>query len=308
MSRKPRSLAASLLASGAVLLAAAPAAAWPFGGAPRPADQTAAASSSPASSKTPGGPQTGPQKASPEQRAAAQRLDPLARAAFWQHEAAIDPKDPDAGLGLAVALRQLGRNDEAADSAERVLLFAPKNEDALLESARDHIAAGHGFYSIAPLKEAEALYPKDWRPVSLMAVAMEQDERPDEALAAYDHALKLSPNNPAILSNFALFQAQRGKVAEAEALLRQAVAQPTATAQERQNLALVLGLQGKLAEAEGLMRQDLPPEVADANLAYLKGAYARGGAPIAPTPSAPQPTNAPPRTWGSVQLSDAKGG
>jgi Flp pilus assembly protein TadD len=305
MSRKPRSLAASLLAVGGVLLVAAPAGAWPFGGAPKPADQTAAASSTPAGQKTP----TGPQKASPEQRAAAQRLEPLPRAAFWQHEAAIDPKDPEAGLGLAVALRQLGRNDEAADSAERVLLFAPKNEDALLESARAHIAAGHGFYAIPPLKQAETLYPKDWRPVSLMAVALEQDERPDDALAAYNQALKLSPNNPAVLSNLALFQAQRGNVAEAEALLRKAVAQPTATAQERQNLALVLGLQGKLAEAERLMRQDLPPEVADANLAYLKG----GAAPAAATPASsgaqpakPQPQ--PARTWGSVQGADGKGG
>ena len=42
--------------------------------------------------------------------------------------------------------------------------------------------------------------------------------------------------------------------------------------QIRQNLALILGLEGKLAEAEQLERQDLPPELADANIAYLKAA------------------------------------
>jgi Flp pilus assembly protein TadD len=73
-----------------------------------------------------------------------------------------------------------------------------------------------------------------------------------------------------VLSNLALFHAARGDAPPAEALLRRAVAQPGADAQERQNLALVLGLQGKLAEAERLMRQDLPPEVANANLAYLR--------------------------------------
>jgi len=259
MSRNPRHIAA-LLAGAALFAAATSAAAWPFGGS--------SASTSPpaAGDKT----QTGPQKATPEQRAAANRLDPLARAAFWQHELNIDPKDPEAGVALAVALRQLGRYDEAADTAERMLLFSPKNEDALLESARAHIAAGHGFYAIGPLKQAEALYPKDWRPVSLMGVALEQDERPDEAFAAYNKALKMSPNNPAVLTNLGLFYAQRGDQIQAEMLMRQAAAQPGATAQERQNLALVLGLNGKLTEAEHLIRQDLPPEAADADLAYLK--------------------------------------
>src|SRR5579875_2318136 len=150
MSRNPRS-AAALLAGVALIVCVSPAAAWPFGGS-----KPATATSAPAAKAAPGA----PQKATAEQRAAAARLDPLARAAFWQHEATIDPKDAEAGLGLAVALRQLGRNDEAADAAERVLLFAPKNETALLESARAHIGAGHGFYSIQPLKQAMALYPK----------------------------------------------------------------------------------------------------------------------------------------------------
>ena len=46
----------------------------------------------------------------------------------------------------------------------------------------------------------------------------------------------------------------------------------------RQNLALILGLEGKLAEAERLERQDLPPELAEANMAYLRAASNRTGA------------------------------
>jgi Flp pilus assembly protein TadD len=142
------------------------------------------------------------------------------------------------------------------------------------------------------------LAPKDWRPVSLMALALDQDKRPDEALASYQEALRLSPENPAILSNLALYYAVRKNIPEAEALLRRAVAQPGATAQERQNLALVLGLQGKSLEAEHWMRQDLPPEAADANLSYLEAAA---------TPFARSPASAPAasshasgRTWGSL--------
>lgn len=296
MSRKSARIAAAVLSVGLALVAAAPASAWPFGGA--------------AAKPAPKADPNAPKKATPEERAAAARLDPLARAAFWQHEVQIDPADAEAGVGLAAALRALGKYDEAADSAERVMVIAPKNEEAMLESARAHISAGHGFYALAPLKQAEALYPKDWRPVSLLGVALEQDERPDEALAAYNHALKLSPDNPGVLTNIALFYATRGDVARAEALLRQAVAQPTATAQERQNLALIVGLRGKLPEAEHLMRQDLPPEAADANLSYLKASNAPAAASTT-TPAAPPvkaPARPPARTWDSVQQSDATGG
>ncbi len=285
------------LLTALTLSVAGPASAWPFGGAAKPP--------APANAKTD---PNAPKKATPVERAEAMKLDPLSRAAFWQHELTLDPADQEAGVGLAAALRSMGKYDEAADQADRVVVIAPKNEEALLESARDHIGAGHGFYGIQPLKDAETLAPKDWRPVSLMGVALEQTQRPDEALVAYNQALKLSPNNPAVLSNLALFYATRGDAAQAETLLRLAAAQPASTAKERQNLALVLGLEGKTAEAEHLMRQDLPPEVADANLAYFKGAAAPQ--PLAPT-AAVQPARAPiqpARTWTSVQQSDAKGG
>jgi Flp pilus assembly protein TadD len=296
MSRNPARPILILAAAALSLAAAGPAAAWPFGGPAKPA----AAPAKPADPNA-------PKKATPEARADAARLDPLSRSAFWQRELNLDPSDAEAAIGLSDALRAMGKYDEAADAVDRMMVIAPKNEAVLLESARAHIGAGHGFYAIQPLKDAEALAPKDWRPVSLMGVALEQTQRPEEALAAYDQALKLSPDNPAVLSNLALFYATRGDTAQAEALLRRAAAQPTSTVQERQNLALVLGLEGKTAEAEHLMRQDLPPEIADANLAYFKGSPPPARAAIQPAsaPAVPQP---PARTWTSVEKSDAKGG
>ena len=51
-------------------------------------------------------------------------------------------------------------------------------------------------------------------------------------------------------------------------------AKPAASAKARQNLALLLGMEGRLNDAERLMREDLPPEVADNNLAYLRAVSA----------------------------------
>lgn len=212
------------------------------------------------------------QKATPAQRIEAERLDPLARAAFWAHEIETDPRDLEAGVKLSSALRVLGRNEEAITSAQRVLVIEPENREALLETAKGFLASGAGFYAVGPLTRLRELDAKDWRYPSLLGVAYEQVSREEDALAAWALALKLSPDNPAVLSNQAMHFAAKGDAVQAEALLRKAAGQPGASLQVRQNLSLILGLQGKLDEAEKIQRQDLPPELAEANMAYLRGA------------------------------------
>ena len=245
--------------------AAKPAATQPPAGQPAAAGAPAARSAKPSASPK-------PLKATPEQRAEAERLDPLGRAAFWAREVDVDPTDNDARLKLARALRALGRFDEAGAAADQILVMQPNNSEALLESARAKLGANQGFYAIDAAQRAAALAPTDWRPVSLMAVALEQSERDQEALAAHQKALALAPNNAATLTNLGMFYAAHGDPAKAEPLLRKAAATPGAGVQERQNLALVLGLEGRFDEAERLERQDLPPAVVDNNLAYLRAA------------------------------------
>ena len=224
-------------------------------------------------------------KAAAEERARVARLDPLARAAFWTNEAQIDPADAEAGIQMAVAMRQMGNYPEAVAAADQVLVSHPNNVEAMLEIARAHVARGQGFYAIEPARKAQALAPRDWRIPSLLGVAYEQASRPDEARAAHEQALALAPHNATALSNYALFRAGRGETSQAEAMLRQAAALPDATIAVRQNLALVLGLQGRMAEAERLARQDLPPQEVENNLAWLRSARAplaaSGGAPSA---------------------------
>jgi len=205
----------------------------------------------------------------------------LSRSAFWSREFDHDPTDAVAGVELAVALRLLGHYEESTATATRVLVLHPDNLPALLESARGYIEMDKGFYALEPLKKAQAAAPRDWTVYMLEGVAHEQNEQPEDARTAYLQALTLSPNNPAVLSDLALWYAKRGDTCEAEKLLRTASAQPTANAQERQNLALVLGMEGRFTEAEQLMRQDLPPPITDNNLAYLRAEAATPKTPNA---------------------------
>lgn len=211
-------------------------------------------------------------KATPAERAAVARMDPLARAAFWARELDVDPADAEAGVQLSMALRTMGSYDDAVAAIGRTLAAQPDNVEALMELAKSHVGRGQGFYAIDPARRAQQLAPRDWRPPSLLGVAYEQAQRDEEALAAHRLALSLAPDNPSAISNLALFQASHGQPAEAEALLRKAIARPGAPMAVRQNLALVLGLQGRLDEAEKLARQDLPPELVANNMAWLRAA------------------------------------
>lgn len=230
----------------------------------------------------------GRQPAAADVRAAYDRADPLARQIFWTDQAEINPMDPVAGVKAAQALRELGRFDQAAEMAGKVLLVQPANVEAMLEAGRAHIARGQAFYGIASLEAARNARPADWRAWSLLGAAYEQVRRPDDARAAWTQALVLSPDNPDVLSNMAISAMTRGDAAGAEPLLRRAAAQPGASLKVRLNLAMVLGLTGNMAEAEQILRRDLPPEAADRNLAWLRERAGGTGVDQA-------------RTWGSLQ-------
>ena len=230
-------------------------------------------------------------------RASYDRADALSRSVFWAQEQQINPMDPVAGVKLAQALREMGQFDQAAETAQGVLTVQPANLDAMLEVGRAHIARGQAFYGIAALEQARAAAPRDWRPLSLLGVAYQQVRRPDDAKTAWTEALRLSPDNPDVLTNAAIAQMGEGNAPAAEILLRRAAAQPNATLKVRQNLALSLGLQGKTAEAEQILRRDLPPEVADANLRWLAERTVAASAVAAPAVA----ETGTARTWSSVQ-------
>ena len=226
--------------------------------------------------------------ASAEARAAYDRADPLSRSVFWTEQAELNPMDPIAGVKAAQAMRDLGRYEEAANMAERVLLVQPANVEAMLEVGRGHIARGQAFYGVGALEKARDANPRDWRAWSLLGTAYEQVRRSQDAQAAWAQALALSPDNPDVLTNMAISAMTRGDTAAAEPLLRRAAAQPGASLKVRLNLAMALGLNGKMDEAEQMMRRDLPPDAADRNLAWLR---ARAGSAAADQA----------RTWDSLQ-------
>jgi Flp pilus assembly protein TadD len=213
--------------------------------------------------------------ATPEERAAAYRLEPVSRAAFWNAEYSRNPADREAALEFSRALRAIGSAPEAAAVAEQAVRQNPGDADLLMALAAARVDEGRAPAAVGPLEQAIAAAPDDWRPYSLLGVSLDQMGRHEEARQNYLQALQVSPNNPAVMTNLGMSYAVAGDAANAELTLRDAAAQPDATAYTRQNLALVLAYQGKFEEAENLALVDLPVAAVRNNMDYARSMLSR---------------------------------
>ena len=135
---------------------------------------------------------------------------------------------------------------------------------------KDYLAADRLGLAVQTLRQAAEIQQKDWDVQSALGVAFDYQGNYAEARKAYERALVLSPDNPVVLNNLGLSQAEAGQLAEAAVTLQKAVNQPKASAQVRQNLALIEALKGNVTAAERLSRQDLPPEQVRSNSAYYR--------------------------------------
>lgn len=196
--------------------------------------------------------------------------DYVAAAAYWGTLYERNPDQADAAVNYSRALRQIGSVAQAIGVMQRTHITNGSNADVLAEYGKVLAAGGRADQAAAMLNEAARLSPKDWSVRSALGVALDQMGLYDAARQSYEEALALSPGNPSVLTNLGLSYALSGDLDNAERTLRQAVADSRADAHARQNLAIVLGLKGNFDEAARLARADLPANVADGNIAYLR--------------------------------------
>ena len=174
-------------------------------------------------------------------------------------------------VGLSCGLRQLKKSLEAQAIILRALKDAPKNVDLRTEMGKVQLALGEPLKSIETLSRVDAkIKDARWDIKAALAVAYDRIGMYDQAERRYRQALNLSPENPIIMNNFSLSLAQAGKLPEALKILERAAALPEATPRMRQNLALLHAMKGDLPTAETYVRRDMPPDIADQNMAYYQ--------------------------------------
>jgi Flp pilus assembly protein TadD len=181
-----------------------------------------------------------------------------------------NPQDAEAAIRYAQALRATGQRSQAAAVLEQASLQTPKNSALLGAYGRALADVGNYKQALEVLSRAHTPDNPDWRILSVQGAVLDQMGRHEEAQRYYNHALKIVPDEPSVLSNLGLSYALSKNLPKAEATLKRANERPGAEPKARQNLALVVGLQGRFAEAETIARGDLSPDEAAANVAYLR--------------------------------------
>lgn len=208
--------------------------------------------------------------ATEEERAAIENQDLLTQAAFWAEAYELNPGDRQAAYKLSSVLRQLNSTQRAAEVARQALALYPDDVELLGAYGLAMLAGGRGQLAIEPLSRALMQDRSDWHLVNGLGVALDQSGRSDQARAHFREALTLQPGEPSILNNLALSHLMAGEPEQAESVLRQAMSALNAGPQIRQNLAMALALQGRFDEARQIALIDSTPEMAEANLDYIR--------------------------------------
>ena len=188
----------------------------------------------------------------------------------WGERYRANPKDAEAAINYAQALRGNGQRSQAVAVLEQSSIQNPKHMGVLGAYGRALADVGNYRQALEVLNRAHQPDQPDWRILSVQGAVLDQMGRHDEAQRYYGTALRIVPDEPSVLSNLGLSYALSKDLVRAETTLRRAAGQSRVDPRVRQNLALVVGLQGRFSEAEGIARADLPSDEAAANVAYLR--------------------------------------
>jgi Flp pilus assembly protein TadD len=191
--------------------------------------------------------------------------------------------DLDSGVRQAQLLRLAGQYDGAIHILSQLMLVASDDARVVGEYGKTLAEMGRAQDAVQFLGRTVQLQPQDWSAYSALGVAYDQLGDQVSARLAYEHALKLRPEEPSVLNNYALSRMLAKDPEGARQLIGRArAAGGAADPKIARNIAMV----DQLAPA--------PQEPAKAEAAPVKKiAVAAAPLPeVKPAPAAPQPAPA----------------
>jgi tetratricopeptide (TPR) repeat protein len=139
---------------------------------------------------------------------------PLALAAVNKETAAY-PKDASAWMWEGVIQLAMDRPEDAATSLDKAVALAPDDVDVLYHRGQAHLLVSKNSY--AKMFKAD---PKSWRVHQVLAQANSEADRPTDAIAEYQEAIKLAPTQPGLHEELGSEYRSAGIPLEAEAAFR----------------------------------------------------------------------------------------
>ena len=191
-------------------------------------------------------------------------------------------------LAYAAWQRDLGKLEEARKAYEQVLAINPRNAEALVGLAQLDQAAGRAQLAEQGLQKAAQLRPGDAAVMNALGEFYSRQNREREAIAAWQSAVALAPNQPVYEQNLATALVRSGDFAAAVPLLARSVGEGEAY----YRVGYILYQDGRRDLAERYFAQALAKQP-DLTAAQKMLAVLRGDAATAKPVAAQQPPARP---------------
>ncbi len=203
--------------------------------------------------------------------------DHVSAANHYQNLLNRQPDNKEILLGLARNLRNTGGGRTAVEILKSYAVQYGDDPAFLIEFGKAKLAVSEAQGAIQYLKKAIEKGGDDWQAYAALGIGYDLLQSYPEAWEAYEKALALSNNNPAVINNMAISAALNGKLPLAILVLENAPLEARRHPQIRLNLALFYGIKGDLKKAEALAKMDLDDEAVRNNMAVYHRFQAKRG-------------------------------
>ncbi len=196
------------------------------------------------------------------------RQKPVEAISFYRQAIALDTTSAGAQAGLGAALLTQGDRRGAIQAFERSAELAPKNPMPFIALAR--IQTSERLYKLAERNFSKSL---ELQP-GMLGIMVERadtlllDNQRDEAMIAYQGAIKAAPKDPNVKTKFAMALHQAGKIQEAFRAYQQALDLQPKSPLVLNNMA-VLAVESKVRLTEAIGWSKKAVELAPMVLTYL---------------------------------------
>src|SRR5690349_6877935 len=133
-------------------------------------------------------------------------------AAAVQKETTYYPSDANAWMWLGVIQLAAENSEGAVTALDKAAKLAPDNVDILYHRGRAHLLVSKNSY-----EKMFQIDPKSWRVHQVLAQADAEADRPEDAIAEYQAAIRLAPNQPGLHEQLGTEYIKAGKTEPAEA-------------------------------------------------------------------------------------------
>lgn len=167
-------------------------------------------------------------------------------------------------------LRYGGRAVDAVSYVDQRAAHLLSDPGVKFEYAKAQLDAGRKVDALNSLREVAVLMAGNWKVHSALGIAFDSSGQFDNAIAAYQTALRLSPDNAVVMNNLAISQAMAGRLQAAIKTLEAAAAINRTNTHVRQNLALLYAANGESEKARALAAMDLGSSDLETNLSFYR--------------------------------------